>query len=350
MQHPQPKKFAWAIIGAGPAGIASIGLLLEQGVNAQDIAWIDPSFTVGDFGQHWSEVYSNTSVELFLRFLNEIKPFHYHQRSKTFPIDALPTEDCCQLKEMTIPLQWVTDYLCEQVTRIPGYVNQLHVDNGSWQLSLNKQVIQAEKVILATGANPKSLSFKDAEEISIYNALNPEKLKQAIEHNDSIAVFGSSHSSMIIMKNLLDCGVNKIINFYLTPHRYAVKMDGWTLYDNTGLKAHTAQWVRQNISQQCDPRIQRVLSNEENIKSYFGLCNKAIYPVGFKARSPHINGIQTENYDANTGIIAPGLFGAGIAFPLLKTDPFGGKEMSVGLYKFMKDIRSVMPLWLRYDL
>ena len=350
MQHSQSKKFSWAIIGAGPAGIASIGLLLEQGVNVQEIVWVDPTFTVGDFGQHWGEVYSNTTVELFLRFLSEIKPFHYHQRSKPFLIDTLPTEDCCQLKEMTVALQWVTDFLCDQVTRVPGYVNQLHVNGGSWQLSLDKQIIQAEKVILATGANPKSLSFNDIEEISIYNALNPIKLKQAIEPDDRIAVFGSSHSAMIIMKNLLDCGVNQIINFYLTAHRYAVKMDGWTLYDNTGLKAHTAQWVRQNISQQCDPRIQRVLSNEENIKRYLGLCNKAIYPVGFKARSPRIIGIQTENYDVNTGIIAPGLFGAGIAFPLLKIDPLGGMEMSVGLYKFMQDIRSVMPLWLRYAL
>lgn len=34
-------KFRWAVIGAGPAGIATVGLLLDNNVDAKDILWID---------------------------------------------------------------------------------------------------------------------------------------------------------------------------------------------------------------------------------------------------------------------------------------------------------------------
>ena len=79
-------------------------------------------------------------------------------------------------------------------------------------------------------------------------------------------------------------------------------------------------------------------------------CNKAIYPVGFKARHPLIVGVDANHYDPKTGIIAPGLFGTGIAFPRLKTDPLGNQEFNVGLYKFMNDIREILPIWQRYTV
>ena len=34
--------YAWAVIGAGPAGIAAVGKLLDHGVADKDIVWIDP--------------------------------------------------------------------------------------------------------------------------------------------------------------------------------------------------------------------------------------------------------------------------------------------------------------------
>ena len=344
--------YPWAVIGAGPAGIANVGILIEQGVNPNDILWIDPDFSVGDFGKYWGEVYSNTSIHLFLRFLNEISSFNFSKKPYNFPIEEMPIEDCCQLKEVTKALSWVTSYLLSIVKNKKDYVNNLSVaNNGSWQITTTNFSYNAKKIILATGATPKSLAFKEIKEISIYDALNPIKLKNKINKTDRIAVFGSSHSSMIIMKNLLDSGINEIINFYLTPHRYAIKMDNWTLYDNTGLKGHTAEWARSNISHKLDNRIKRYKSNDENIKKHLTTCDKAIYPIGFIPRSPNISGnICSKDYDVNTGIIAPGLFGTGIGYPLLKTDPTGRQEANVGLYKWMNDIRKVMPIWQKYDL
>ena len=42
--------YAWTVIGAGPAGIAAVGKLLDHGIAGEDIAWIDPAFAAGDIG------------------------------------------------------------------------------------------------------------------------------------------------------------------------------------------------------------------------------------------------------------------------------------------------------------
>ncbi len=48
------------------------------------------------------------------------------------------------------------------------------------------------------------------------------------------------------------------------------------------------------------------------------------------------------------GIIGPGLFGLGIAYPELKTDPSGNTESQVGLWKFIVYLNKVLPLCFRY--
>ncbi len=343
--------YRWAIIGAGPAGLTSAGLLLDAGVPKNDILIIDPTFQVGDFGQHWGEVYSNTSITDFMNFLTGVNSFCFPTHSRSFAIESKPPEGYCQLKHVTEVLLWVTHHFLEHISHVQGHVNHLATHNGAWEIHVNNQTpVSAKNVILATGATPQSLSHPNINSISLYDALNPSKLQHHINHDNSIAVFGSSHSSMIIMKNLLDLGIKRITNFYRSPNRYAVKMDHWTLYDNTGLKAGTATWARQHISKQLDPRITRHFSDEATIQAYLSQCDKAIYPVGFQARIPTTEAVNAHHYDTRTGIIAPGLFGAGIAFPRLVTDPLGNQEFNVGLLKFMRDIRSTLSIWQQYSL
>ena len=65
----------WAVIGAGPAGMAAVGQLLEHEVPAEEILWLDPEFKVGDFGSRWLNIPSNTKVKLFNMFLKSCKAF-----------------------------------------------------------------------------------------------------------------------------------------------------------------------------------------------------------------------------------------------------------------------------------
>ncbi len=344
------KHYHWSVIGAGPAGIAAVGLLLDSGVKAKDILWLDPTFNVGDFGQAWGEVSSNTIVKLFHEFLAKIKSFDYAKREKKFALDDFELETTCELKNVTEPLQWVTNQLKTKVNACHAFVEELYVENGAWVIDAGNEHYAAEKVILATGAEEKTLHYKAGEEIALTVALSPQKLAKAVSQDDTLAVFGSSHSAMIIIRSLLELGVKKIINFYQSPIRYAIRMDDWILYDNTGLKGETARWAHENVSAYCHERIERYLSNANNIGANLSQCDKIIYAIGFKQRAPVIHNINLAHYDYNHGIIAPGLFGCGIGFPKQVVDKFGHYELNVGLFKFMNDLRAMMPLWFRYGL
>ncbi|AFJ42920.1 hypothetical protein [Francisella orientalis] len=37
-------RYKWAVVGAGPAGMTTIGQLLDSGINTKNMLWIDPKF------------------------------------------------------------------------------------------------------------------------------------------------------------------------------------------------------------------------------------------------------------------------------------------------------------------
>ena len=91
------------------------------------------------------------------------------------------------------------------------------------------------------------LSHAGVQPIGMDVALDPEKLKKAVGKEDTVAVFGSSHSAVLVLASLLEGPVKKVINFYRSPHRYAVYLEDWILFDDTGLKAFTAKWAKKHL-------------------------------------------------------------------------------------------------------
>lgn len=342
----------WAVIGAGPAGIASIGQLIDKGVNPNQILWIDPKFNVGDFGEFWSNVSSNTKVKLFKDFLSNCKSFRYNQKDKQFEIDNLPIDETCKLACMVEPLVFVTRQLQNQVNCIKSSVDKLNLFDKKWHMGLSDgEVYSSKNVILATGAIPRSMPEKEGvETINLYDALDIDKLAKKVNKDDTVAVFGSSHSAVILLRDLLDLGVKEVINFYRKPLRYAVQINDWILFDNTGLKGNTASWARDNLNGMFPKGLTRVISNDESVALHLPLCTKVIYATGFKARLPIIEDYPNYQYNPCNGIIAPGLFGVGIGFPESKTDRFGNTELNVGLWKFMGYLERVIPVWLKYGV
>jgi hypothetical protein len=343
------KIFQWAVVGAGPAGIATIGKLLDNGIPAKQILWCDPSFNVGDLGTFWSNVSSNTKVQLFTNFLYACASFSYESAADNFSLNRLNPEDTCTLKYVVEPLQWISEQLVKQVDAQRTTIRSMSLSQRLWTLSDNSQKFRAQNVVLATGALPSSLNYPGVDVLPFDRAIDKELLLKHSELNKTYAVFGSSHSAIIILRYLVEMGVKKVINFYRSPCRYALDMGDWTLFDNTGLKGHTAQWARDNIDGVPPANLVRCNTTEPNISRFLPECDKVIYAVGFERRSTIVIGdYEDAKYNPHVGIIGPGLFGFGIAYPEIKADPFGSVESQVGLWKFMTYLNRVLPLWFKY--
>lgn len=341
--------FQWAVVGAGPAGIAAVGKLLDEDVKPTQILWIDPAFNVGDLGRFWHNVSSNTTVKLFTNFLHAADSFSYKDAPIDFQLNHLPPANTCLLNCMVEPLQWISNHLCQKVHAEKTMIHHVSLAESVWSLQGDTSTFHAKNVILATGAVPEYLHYPDIEAIPFDVAIDKTRLGREVKTNETYAVFGSSHSAIIIINYLVDLGVKKIINFYRSPCRYAVNMGDWILFDNTGLKGQTATWARQHIDGVLPDNLERCLSTDANLSRLLPECNKAIYAIGFKRRdSINIGGYVHSQYNPHVGIIGPGLFGLGIAYPEIKPDLFGSVESQVGLWKFMVYLNKVLPVWFKY--
>lgn len=343
------KIFQWAVVGAGPAGIAAVGKLIDFGIAANTILWIDPHFRVGDLGMLWRNVSSNTTVQRFLDFLKNAQAFAYDSSPIDFQLNHLSKEETCPLSEIATPLLWVSQQLGQRVKTEKTIIHSIRLSERTWTLNSEIDCYKASNVILATGSVPSSLCYPGIEVVPFNLAIDKEQLANYADKNETYGVFGSSHSAIIIVQHLVDLAVKKIINFYRSPCRYAVDMGDWILFDNTGLKGQTAAWARENIDGQFPANLARYNSSELNIARYLPECDKLIYAVGFERRnSIIIERYEQTNYNPHLGIIGPGLFGLGIAYPEIKADPFGCVESQIGLWKFMAYLNKIIPVWLKY--
>ncbi|WP_392537320.1 FAD-dependent oxidoreductase [Legionella sp. 227] len=343
------KTYQWAVVGAGPAGIAAIGKLLDNGILAEDIVWFDPHFKVGDLGLHWNNVSSNTKVKFFKDFLLAVHSFHYQDAPIDFQLNHLPVDETCTLSFIVEPLQWITEHLLQKVQSVKTTIRSMFLSKRLWSLCSDSKSYQAKNVILATGALPSTLNYPGVNVIPFDTAIDKEKLSAVIQRDETFGVFGSSHSAIIILRHLVELEVKKVINFYRSPCRYAIEMDDWILFDNTGLKGQTAAWAREHIDGVLPSNLVRYNLSEPHIARFLPECDQVVYAVGFEQRKSIVIGdYENARHNPYVGIIGPGLFGLGIAYPETKTDIYGNVESQVGLWKFMVYLNKVMPVWLKY--
>lgn len=343
----------WAVIGAGPAGISTVGTLLDGGVPGPAIRWIDPAFAVGDFGALWGNVPSNTRIGEFYAMFEACRAFGFERRPATFALDGFARDAWCDLRHVAEPLRWITARLREQVCAQTGFVERCDSRRDGWTLTLTGgTTLPACNVVLATGAQPRTLAHPGIEPIPLEIALDRERLRGACGPSDTVAVFGSSHSAILAVRSLLEeCDVAAVVNAYRTPLRYTVFLpENRRLYDDTGLKGTTAQWARAHLGADAlPPKLTRCYAGGADFEAHLERCTKAVYAIGFERRpAPLIDGIPQAPYDEHTGIIAPGLFGCGFGFPEAGADEFGDLVYRVGIIKFTRYIGRVLPLWKAY--
>lgn len=318
--------FEWVVVGAGPAGIASVGQLLDAGIEPACIAWIDPEFRVGDFGTSWQKVTSNTPVDSFLKFLRASRAFGFGTHPTSYLLEKLPGAATCPLGVVAEPLRWITERLRQQVQAITDRVVSLARADNAWRLTLlSGRVIETRRVVLAIGSEPRRLSLARLEDISLAVALDPVRLRKSVHKGDRIAVFGDAQSARSVLENLINLPDVEVVHFYRSKASAQRHLDAVDLSGCKSLRATAS-----------------------NMLAALPGCNKTIYAIGFERRGIQIDELPRDlEYDPNTGIIAPGIYGLGIAFPEIRPHELGRAEFKVvSLWPMMSHLQQCLPLWM----
>lgn len=347
--------FDWAIVGGGPGGIITIGVLLDVGVSPEKIIWIDKDgFSVGRMGQYYATVPANNKAKRLVEFINMCEAF---QAVKTPAMqrlkDAHPEKEY-PLKLIIDPLQDITNVFLTKVHGVRGMLTELNFCDDAWNVIVNQQQYRAHRVVLATGSHPKPMHYSCAE-INLDRALNKDELAKCIAPDDTVAVIGSAHSAVLIMKFLCEIGAARIINFYKSPLYYltaeqqAQRIKTCQLHGDP-LSGMAAQWAREVLDVNPPGNLLRVKTCDMAIKAWIPLCTKIICAGGFEPNQlPPITGTACA-HDSTTGIIGPHLFGIGIAFPEFVDEGNGHCSYKIGLREFMRFAQRVIPEWMHKNI
>lgn len=341
--------YKYLVVGAGPAGINAVAKLLESGVDSTTILWVDPDFSVGDFGTTWQGVPGNTKVSAYLPWFEMLKKVIEHTPTNgggvTLKIysdvlstfEAFAAEYTCPLKDAAKPMYWATQHLKTVVDVKVGSVQQLKKCSGDWEIYFSdKTRCHAKCIIIATGAEAKKASLPagvECAEISLAAASQEISSQQFYQEGKSVAVIGSSHSAALAVMQLLksDHSVIWFKRNCAQALRYAEFHSDYTLYDNTGLKGEVAFYMKE-LEKQPNQNLTVVESNEENLRAYLINCSHVVHAIGFAPRSLPIVADDTEissaevRYDDRTGFADsryPGLFFHGIGRPTVADELAG---------------------------
>lgn len=233
-------------------------------------------------------------------------------------------------------------------------MSMLNFEHSYWQVGTSSgEIIHAQHVVLATGSHPKTLQYKTQQIIPLDVALDPNNLRDIITKDDTVAVVGDAHSAVLLLKFLseLPVPVKHIYNFYQNPIIYATNLDGWVINGTTGLKGLAAEWARTVLETNPPANLTRLKSTPALLEHMLAHCTKTIYAVGFERNQlPAINNLAAiTHYNPTNGLIAPRLFGIGIAFPEQVTNQYGEKDKRIGLDSFMDYAQRMVPHWVHDD-
>jgi len=325
---------SWTVVGAGPAGILALGIILDSGTPADKIVWLDPEFKVGAMGKYYRNVPGNGKVCQYIDLLNSCNTFREIESEAIDHLFNLPLEHTPKLKIFVDAFYDISNHLRTKVNALEDEMVALDYKEDQWHIKTNKTDFRSDNVVLATGAHPRVMQYEGITQVPLDIALDKFTLAQHVTSNDTVAIIGSGHSALLILKHLSELSVAHIINFYRKPIVYQTPMRGGIAWKESGLKGDVATWAKTVLEVNPPQNLLRLFSSPENIKTWLPKCTKVIYAAGFERNSlPSINESQSmyENYDRASGIIGPRLYGVGIAFAQQQVDPLGNVEYLVGL-------------------
>ncbi|KAI9054559.1 hypothetical protein LZ554_001714 [Drepanopeziza brunnea f. sp. 'monogermtubi'] len=389
MKSDTTTKYEAVVVGAGPAGIAVVGNLLEQ--NKAPILWVDHELQGGRLNKYYREVPSNTKVKRFISYAEGVSPFLAVAKETPAPnaythLKDLDQENTCQIAEAADLCLMLTKGLNESrgVHKQLGEVSGASwSDLNNWSVTVTSpdekfpgpSTVSANLLVLCTGAAPKTgpLPVTSVKEIGLDPALNPPLLANILPSTEkqTVGVIGASHSAILVLRNLCDLASSshphlRIKWFTRHPLRYAEERDGWIFRDNTGLKGAVATWAKENLEEDVLPSsdVSRFLEKvsttgdkeQDTYLEHLPACSHVVQAIGFHQNKIPVleqggkklevrHNDRTAGFADTSGDKVKGLYAAGIAWPEKVTDPEGNVEHAVGLAKFMDYLKRVVPEW-----
>ena len=343
----------WTVIGAGPAGIAVVGILLDSGILPQQIVWIDPEFNVGRMGKYYANVPGNASVKAYINFLKACRAFGEVQSTAITTLFSMPLDKTPPLKFIVEPLLDITQHLKTKTIALTDELVSLDFHDDQWYVGTKKTVVRSDHVVLATGSHPREVQYEGVTQIPLDNALDKALLASKITAHDTVGVIGSAHSALLIVKYLTELPVKKIINFFNKSITYPTPVNGGIAWPESGIKGELATWCQTVLTNNPPANLTRIFNTPELLKLWLPSCTKIIFAGGFERNElPPIQGDASvyAQYDASSGVIGHRLFGVGIAFPEKKVDVLGNVQYMVGLPFFMPYIQKIVPEWMKKNL
>jgi hypothetical protein len=324
------------ILGAGVSGILLILLLAETSVPLDSIYIVDPHFDGGDLTRKWSAIMSNTpwSVTL-LSVKTHLPSLQIPKWAEALPLDApTPVSTIAKL------LRECAQPILRRVNVIQDYATDVSMSTATsrWTISLKggRQII-SKVVCLTQGGTPKQLDVS-IPSIPLEIALDIGRLKRYIEPYHKVLVFGTRHSGVHVLKNLVDCSANSVFGIYKSstnPFIHArdgeyngIKLDASTIADEIIANKYPS------ISLLPITDVSRILRESRS-------ADWVIYATGFEARqiSMKIDNepILSSKYEPTSGIIhkCESAWGFGLAYPSQAPD---GIHFDVGVSSFLEHI------------
>lgn len=329
--------YDFTVIGAGPAGIITVTMLLENGVHPQKICWIDPEFTVGRMGKFYRNVPSNQVAARFTRFLTSCETFRNIKSDAICAVKNYDQHIEPPLELLANALQDITNCLMPKVVCVHDFVTELKAENDHWVILFNNRTLKSKKVILAHGSKPREIMAHADKVIDLDIALDQKKLQKIVAKDNTVLIVGSAHSALLVAKYLVDLEIKQVILLYKNVPFYG---------RYGGLEGITARWTKDVLEKNLAKNIIREHYTEKKFETYAQNVDKIIYAFGYEKNSIIVNGSNLADYDEKTGIIKNGLYGIGIAFPELYSTQENRVVPLIGVNSFMERAQKLIPEWI----
>jgi len=329
--------YTHAIVGLGVAGILTLASIPKQFLATTVV--IEPSAVGGALATSYGTVVANIPTSKILEAFRKIPNW------TSFPLlDKYGAEECPLLadtiKQMRMSIADDLSRVIHRTKRMTG----LQQHGTGWRIELDDELLEAQKVFLCTGTEPKTLDLP-IPHIPLNIALNRESLAQYITPDEPIVVFGLSHSGTLILKNLKTIGCTKVVGLYKGSSPFRFARDG----DTEGIKQESATIADEILANRWGTLTPELVSTDDFAKAYRRVTEAkvAIYAIGFE--QPRVL-YKTPSGEIRQCFFRPDTsdfaevhnrWGIGIGFPGLYTAPNGKRYPDVGFGGFIEAIQRI---------